>query len=104
MFARLVESTAKPGKREEVIAYVMENILPMVKQQKGFVGIIGHVSDTAPNESAGMAYWKTKEDADAFFGSAEYKKVMEGMQPLIAEIRVRTFTVRASSFSELAGG
>jgi quinol monooxygenase YgiN len=104
MFARLIETTAKPGKREEVIAFVMKNLLPVIKNQPGFVGVIGHLSDTSPDETAGMSYWKSKADAERFFGSAEFGNIFDGIKPLIADMKVRTFTVRASTFDELAAG
>lgn len=104
MFARLLETTAKPGKREELIATVMKNLLPVIKKQRGFVGVIGHASDTSPDETAGLTFWETKNDAETFFNSAEFTEILDGIKPLIANQKVRTFTVVASTFNEIAAG
>jgi len=104
MFARAIETTAKPGKREELIAAFSKNVLPLVRKQTGFVGVIGLANDIASDETAGLSFWKTKNDAEAFFSSAEFTTAMDGLKPLIADLKVRTFTVAASTFNEIAAG
>ncbi len=104
MFARLVETTAKPGKREEIITIVRNDLLPILKKQHGFVDAIGLSSDTGPNDGVALSLWKTKSDAESFFISAVYTKTLDRVKPLVADMKVRTFTVATSTFHKIAAG
>ncbi len=104
MFARLVEGTAKPGKRDEINTIATNDLLPALKKQQGFVDGIVLSSDTTPNEGVGLSLWKTKNDAETFYKSAEYTKILDRVKPLLADMKVRTFTVENSTFHEIAAG
>lgn len=104
MFARLSETTFKQGKRDEFISLATNSLLPVLKQQKGFVDVIGLASDTDPNVGVALALWKTKEDAEAFYKGAEFTKLMEQGKPLVADMKVQTFTVAAWASHQLAAG
>ena len=48
MFARIVESTVKPEKRDELQQRVRNEILPVLQKQPGFVDSVGLVSEHDP--------------------------------------------------------
>ncbi len=103
MFARLVEGTAKPGKRDEITSILTNELLPVLKKQQGFVEAIGLFSDTSPSEGAALMLWKTKVDAESFYKSPEYIKMIERVTPLMMEsMRIRTFNVETSASRNIA--
>lgn len=103
MFARLIEGTAKPGKRDEISSILTNELLPVLKKQQGFVDAIGLLSDITPNEGATLMLWRTKVDAETFYKSAEYIKIIERVTPLMMEqMSIRMFNVETSTFRNIA--
>lgn len=102
MFARLIEATAKPGKRDEINNLLRNELLPIVKKQQGFVDLIGLSGDASPDEGAGLSLWQTKSDAEKFFASTEYSSVMDRVKPLVEVMKIHTFNVTISTFHKIA--
>jgi heme-degrading monooxygenase HmoA len=104
MFARLVEATAKPGKRDEITTILTSDILPLLKKQQGFVDAVGLSGDTSPDEGVTLIFWTTKDDAEKFYATQEFKsKILDRMTPLLVEgMKVRTFNVETSTFHKIA--
>ena len=100
MFARLVEATAKPGKREEISSVLLTELLPKMQKSPGFAGMVGLFSDTDANDGGGISLWETKEDAEAFYKSADYLNLLGRLKPLIVDMKVRTFNVTRSTFQK----
>jgi heme-degrading monooxygenase HmoA len=102
MFARLVDAPAKPGKRNEIIAILENELVPTLNKQHGFVDFIGLTSDTHLEEGITLTIWKTKEDAEKFYGTSEFKsKILDRITPLVETMTIRTFTVEASTFHKI---
>ena len=104
MFARLVEATAKPGKRNEIMTILASDILPLLKKQQGFVDAVGLSGDTSPDEGVELIFWTTKDDAEKFYATQEFKsKILARITPLLLEgMKVRTFNVETSTFHKIA--
>jgi heme-degrading monooxygenase HmoA len=62
MFARLAQITAKPGQASNVSQAARDRLIPMLKQQPGFIDTLGLNSDTDPNQFVGITLWNSKED------------------------------------------
>jgi heme-degrading monooxygenase HmoA len=101
MFARLVEATAKPGKRNEIKAILTNELEPALKKQKGFVDAVGLASDTRPEDGITLTFWATKEDAERFYGTTEYRSKFDRITPLVENMTIRTFNVEASTFHKV---
>ncbi len=101
MFARLVEATAKPGKREEIAAILINELLPFAKTQTGFVDALGLTDTTKPNLGMSLTLWEAKEDVEMYLDTPEHKKILNRITPLLQTISVRTFTVEASTFHKI---
>ncbi len=104
MFARLVEPTGKPGKRDEIIAILTNELLPLMRKQEGFVDAVGLISDTAPHEGTTLTFWKTKNEAERFYRSPEFTKIMDRISLLVESMNIRTFNVEISTFHNIAMG
>jgi len=66
MFTRIVELTAKPGKNKQLADTIDEQVLPILKKQKGFVDETVFVSDREDNRVLAQGFWNTKEDAEQY--------------------------------------
>jgi len=104
MFARLVEATAKPDKKNEITTILTSDLLPMLKKQQGFVDAVGLSGDTSPDEGVTLTFWTTKDDAEKFYATQEFKtKILDRITPSLLEgMKVRTFSVETSTFHKIA--
>ena len=102
MFARLVQITAKPGQAANVSQAARDRLIPMLKQQPGFIDTLGLNSDTDPNQFVGITLWKSKEDAEKAMASQQGQQFLQSIRPLIdGELVFRTFNVEASTMHNL---
>jgi heme-degrading monooxygenase HmoA len=67
MYARIVDCKLQPERRQDFNTTLRDSILPTVKNQPGFVELIGLMSDEQGNHALAVTFWKTKEDADRFY-------------------------------------
>jgi heme-degrading monooxygenase HmoA len=104
MFTRVVEVNSKPGKSHEIANAINEKVLPILRQQAGFIDETILTSDTEPNRVMALSFWKTKEDAD-HYQREQFKKVTEILSSLIeSPPAVRTFNVHTSTPHKIAAG
>jgi heme-degrading monooxygenase HmoA len=104
MFARLVDATAKPGKKDEIFTILTSELAPLLKKQQGFVDAVGLIGDTNLQEGATLTFWRAKTDAETFYKTPEFTKIMERITPLVEHMNIRTFNVETSTFHKIAAG
>ena len=102
MFARLIEVTAKPGKKDEIFTILANELLPVLKKQPAFVDTIGLSGDTALEEGATLTFWKTKNEAETFYKTPEFTKIMDRIKSLVERMDIRTFNVEISTAHKIA--
>src|SRR5438270_2358429 len=96
MFTRVVECTIKPGKSQDFIESLREDIVPTLQKQPGFVDETVLVSHNNQHEFLAISYWKTQEDAERYHREA-FPRITEVLKPFLqTDPRVRTFTVQHS--------
>jgi heme-degrading monooxygenase HmoA len=61
MFTRVLEFTAKQGKAREVSSALNDKVLPMLKNQPGFVDAIVLTSATEPQRLLGLSFWNSAD-------------------------------------------
>jgi len=77
MFARLTYLSIQPNKLEEVKKIFNEEIVPVVKSQKGNIGI-WLLEPTDENEDfISLTEWVSKADADAYETSGTYRTLVD---------------------------
>ena len=104
MFTRVVEVSSKPGKSHEVANAINEKVLPILRQQAGFIDETVLTSETEPNRVMALSFWKTKEDADRY-QREQFAKVTEILSHQIESPPVvRTFNVHTSTPHKIAAG
>lgn len=102
MFARVLELAAKSNKRAELNGILVNELVPLLKKQNGFVDAIGFISDVDPVTGIGLGLWKTKEEAERFYATKEYKAILDRITQLTDKFNVRTFSVVSSTIHKIA--
>jgi quinol monooxygenase YgiN len=104
MFTRIVEISTKPGKSLEVANTLNEKVLPILRQQVGFLDETVLTSDLEPNRVLALSFWKTKEDAERY-QREHYAKVIEILSKFIeSPPSVRKFNVHTSTPHKIVAG
>ncbi len=67
MYTRVVDCTLKPGKQLEFNTVLREKVLPVIKNETGFVTLLGFVSDDRAEHALAITIWKTRDDALRFY-------------------------------------
>jgi heme-degrading monooxygenase HmoA len=102
MFTRVVEITTKSGKSHEVANTINETILPILRQQSGFLDETVLTSDMESNRVLALSFWKTKEDAERY-NKEQFPKINEMISHLVETTPVvRTFNVHTSTPHKIA--
>jgi quinol monooxygenase YgiN len=97
MHARLIQLTAKPGHLKDCIKSLVEQGIPILKQQPGFVDAVALTSDTERDQFVGLTIWKSKEDAEKY-ANGQARQVLDSIKPFLQqEPTFRTFNLEAST-------
>lgn len=102
MFARLLELTAKPNKRAELTGILVNELVPLLRKQKGFVDAIGFSSDVDPVNGIAIGLWNTKHEAEVFYAMPQYKAILDRITPLTVKFELKTFDVVSSTMHTVA--
>lgn len=74
MYARVTLAQLQPGKIDELIAFLRDNVVPAAQQQQGFKGLLV-LTDENTNKGIAIALWETEADMAAGEGSSGYYTV-----------------------------
>ena len=101
MFARNVSIRLKPNSVTEFSEALENDILPVLRKQKGFQDEIAFI---APGglEAVGISLWDQKENAEAY-NRASYPEVLKALAKVIEGTpQVQTYEVSNSTFHKIA--
>ena len=102
MFTRVVEVTTKTGKSHELANTIHEKIIPILRQQSGFLDEMVLISDMEANRVLAISYWENKDEADRY-EREHFGKVTEILSNLLETSPVvRTFQVHTSTLHKIA--
>jgi hypothetical protein len=91
----------KPGSGAQLTTKLEEEIIPLLRKQKGFQDGITFVSP-ARNEAFGVSLWDNKQHADDYNRGA-YLEVSKMVADLVeGSPRVETYEVANSTFHKIA--
>jgi len=100
MVARIAQVTAKPGQASNISQAARERLVPMLKQQAGFIDAVILNSESDPNEFVTITLYKSKEDAEKALQQGQ--QLRESIRPLLQGDPVfRTFNVEISTMHNL---
>jgi hypothetical protein len=101
MFARKVSMQLKPGGVAEFKKKIEDEIIPVLRKQKGF---LDEITFLYPNgkEVHAFSLWQTAEDAEAY-NRLTYPTLVKSMSPVIeGMLRVQTYEVLNSTLHKIA--
>jgi hypothetical protein len=96
MFARIVEFIPKLEKKEEFVKIVRNEVLPILKNQPGFLEILPFVPETKTEKMITVTLWAEKRDAERYEREV-YPKVEEILRPyLTTPVTFKHYNVETS--------
>lgn len=95
MFARILEISPKTEKKRELINALNDQIVPILKQQPGFVETLAFVPEVKTDRIISIGFWTEKRYAEHYAREA-FRKVEQILEPFMAvPINVKTYTVES---------
>ena len=88
MIVRLTYLNFLPGKIDEVKRIYHDDVVPVVKKQKGNLDCRMLEPSSPTDEFISMTVWDNKEDADAYNNSGTYKQLVDLVKHLYAKAPV----------------
>jgi hypothetical protein len=100
MFARSVAFHLKPGRAAEFTRLLDQDIIPVLRKQKGFQDEIALVAPGGADAVA-ISMWDLKENAETYDRSA-YPAVLKTLTQVVEGTpRVQTYDVSSSTFHKI---
>jgi len=102
MVARILESKLKQGKKDEFLKAVQHEILPLLREQAGFLEILSFFPDAKEDRVFSISLWAMKADAE--YSEPEINsKLGEVLTPYLdAPAKLSPYTVEGSVFQFFA--
>ncbi len=101
MFARNLSVHLKPNSVAEFTRTIDQEIIPMLRKQKGFQDEITFVSSNG-TEAVGISLWDQKENAEAY-NRGSYPQVLKSLEKVVdGTPHVQTYEVANSTFHKIA--
>lgn len=101
MYARRVSMELKPNIRNDFIATLETEVIPLLRKQKGFQDELTFIAP-AGKEAFGLSLWDSKESADVY-SRGPYAEVIKLLSKLVEGTpRVETFEVGNSTCHQIA--
>ncbi len=95
MFARILEIAPKPDSKEELINALNEEIVPILKQQPGFLESLAFVPVNKADRMVSITFWAEDHFAEKY-AKEVFPKVEQILKPFLAvPINVKTYTVES---------
>ena len=83
MFARVSTAQTTPDSWDESLAIWREQVLPRLRQQQGFKGIVVF-GDRKTNKAGSVTLWETEADAEASRNSGQMRDALASLAPVLA--------------------
>jgi len=101
MFARNISVHLKPNSVAEFTRMIDQEIIPLLRKQKGFQDEITFVSSNG-TEAVGISLWDQKENAEAY-NRGTYPQVMKALEKVFdGTPHIQTYEVANSTFHKVA--
>ncbi len=83
MFSRLVNVRFQPHKVEEGIHIIEKEVVPVLKEQKGFKGQL-FLTRPDSEKAVSINFWETEDDLVAFEAAPMYRELMGKLAGVLA--------------------
>lgn len=88
MHAGMTIFRVRPGKTEEVVGIYLGSVVPAMREQRGFQGVLV-LSNPDIDEGYAITLWDTENDAETFESSGTYREQVAKFGSTLAEPPVR---------------
>ena len=100
MFVRQVTAHFKPGKFDLLNKRFEDEVIPLLKKQKGFRDELSFI-DKEKDEAVAMSFWDTQQDAEKYQRDT-YPQVSRKMQDAIdGTPEIRAFEINNSTWYDI---
>jgi quinol monooxygenase YgiN len=104
MFTRVVEIRTKSGKARDFSTTLNEKVLPILRNQQGFLDEIVLISNTEPERILALSFWQREEDAERYHRE-QFPTITQMVQPLLETTpMVQQFNVDTSTTHHIVKG
>jgi len=101
MHARMIQVTTKQGHVKDCINALVEQGLPILKLQQGFIDAVALASDTERDQVLGVTIWRNKEDAEKY-SNGQGRQVLDAIRPFLQQEPIlRTYTMEVSTMHSI---
>jgi heme-degrading monooxygenase HmoA len=101
MYTRNVSMKLKPNSEKEFTRTLENEVIPMLRKQKGFKDEITLVAPER-NEAVAISFWDRKEDAEAY-NREKYPEILKNLSKVVEGTpRVESFEVANSTSHQIA--
>jgi len=101
MYTRNVSMKLKPNSEKEFTRTFENDVIPMLRKQKGFKDEITLVAPER-NEAVAISFWDRKEDAEAY-NREKYPEILKTLSKVVEGTpRVESFAVANSTSHQIA--
>lgn len=84
MFARVLQFEVKPDVKKEFIKVIKNKVLPILREQPGFLEILPFFPEKLPEKTAfNISLWTTPDNAERY-ARETYPTVLEIVKPFLA--------------------
>ena len=104
MYSRVVSFTVLPDTCELSREIIHEEIIPVLRKQKGMVDLLILQSSDEPNQFIAITFWETSDDAKDYHRDVYSQLIGLLKSHLDGEAEVRFFTVDTSTFHHIEEG
>src|SRR5215831_16488537 len=84
MYARVLMAQAKPGETDKLIQLIRDSVVPEVKQEIGFKGLL-LLNEQATGRGISITLWETPVDLKASETSGYLQQQLSKVAPLLTE-------------------
>ena len=104
MFVRVVECQSKAGRSEQVGNKLVNDVLPVLEKQPGFVDFLTLSDKINPERLMCISFWTSREDAEEYHRQHYYTITDVLRSVLECPPTLETFAVNASTAHRIAVG
>ena len=101
MYSRIVSMRLKPNSKSEFSRLIEDDVLPILRKQKGFQEEITFV-ETNGTDAIGISFWDKKENAEAYQRTAYYDVMKKLEKTVEGTAQVETYEVANSTVHKIS--
>jgi quinol monooxygenase YgiN len=104
VYSRVVSFTVLPDTCDLTREIIHEDIIPVLRKQRGMVDLMILQSSEEPNQFFAITLWETRDHAESYHRNVYSQLIQVLKAHMDGEAEVRFFTVDTSTFHRIEAG